>query len=226
MSKECVVCKAPIIYLEKAEMMECVLCHKKELSKTKCEKGHYVCNDCHVKGIDSIIEICLSSKSTNPVDIFKTLIALPFCHTHGPEHHIIVGSCLLTAYKNSGGDINLESALIEMQERGKKVPGGACGFWGACGAGISAGMFVSIITESTPLKNKPWGQSNKMTAKALMEIGKVGGPRCCKRNSYIAITKVVSFVKEELGVEMTLDKIKCTTFELNNQCIGERCPFR
>ena len=44
------------------------------------------------------------------------------------------------------------------------------GFWGACGAGISAGMFISIITESNPLKNKPFGQSNKMTAKALMEI--------------------------------------------------------
>lgn len=27
---------------------------------------------------------------------------------------------------------------------------GACGFWGACGAGISAGMFVSIVTGSTP----------------------------------------------------------------------------
>ena len=43
MKEECIICKAPLIYLEKDEMMECVLCHKKELSKTRCEQGHYVC---------------------------------------------------------------------------------------------------------------------------------------------------------------------------------------
>ena len=52
MKEECIICKAPLIYLEKDEMMECVLCHKKELSKTRCEQGHYVCNECHTKGMD------------------------------------------------------------------------------------------------------------------------------------------------------------------------------
>ena len=56
MKEECIICKAPLIYLEKDEMMECVLCHKKELSKTRCEQGHYVCNECHTKGMDVIIE--------------------------------------------------------------------------------------------------------------------------------------------------------------------------
>ena len=27
MKEECIICKAPLIYLEKDEMMECVLCH-------------------------------------------------------------------------------------------------------------------------------------------------------------------------------------------------------
>lgn len=80
-------------------------------------------------------------------------MSMPFCHMHGPEHHIMVGMALLTAYKNSGGDIDLKKSLIEMNNRGRSVPGGACGFWGACGAGISAGMFVSIVTGSTPLEN-------------------------------------------------------------------------
>ena len=45
MKEECIICKEPLIYLEKDEMMECVLCHKKELSKTRCEQGHmYVMN--------------------------------------------------------------------------------------------------------------------------------------------------------------------------------------
>ena len=69
--------------------------------------------------------------------------------------------------KNAGGEIDLPEALLEMMNRGKAVPGGACGFWGACGAGISTGMFISIISGATPLKNEPWGLANKMTSKAL-----------------------------------------------------------
>ena len=50
---------------------------------------------------------------------------------HGPEHHVMVGSALLAAYKNAGGEIDLPEALLEMMNRGKAVPGGVCGFWGA-----------------------------------------------------------------------------------------------
>ena len=76
MKEECIICKAPLIYLEKDEMMECVLCHKKELSKTRCEQGHYVCNECHTKGMDAIIEICLSETSKNPVEIIYVFLTI------------------------------------------------------------------------------------------------------------------------------------------------------
>ncbi len=225
MKDECLICGAPLIYLEKDVEMECAVCHKKESSKTVCEKGHYVCNECHSNGIDSLMGVCLAVDSKNPAEIIRKLMALPFCHMHGPEHHIMVGAALLTAYKNAGGNIDLEKCLLEMQSRGKKVPGGACGFWGACGAGISAGMFVSIVTGSTPLKNKEWALSNQMTSEALGAIASWGGPRCCKRNSYTAIIKAVEFAKTHLGVEMELDEIKCSHSTQNNQCIKERCPF-
>lgn len=226
MKDECLICGTPLKYLENDSEMECVLCHKKEHSKTACENGHYVCSECHTQGIDTIIGVCMSENSKNPIKILQKLMALPFCHLHGPEHHIMVGSALLTAYKNSGGEIDIHKALAEMQSRGKKVPGGACGFWGACGAGVSTGMFVSIITGSTPLGNEAWGLSNQMTAKALESIGKIGGPRCCKRDSYLSIIEAVKFVKTHLGVEMQTDEIKCVHSEFNNQCIGERCPFK
>ena len=226
MKDECLICGAPLKYLENEAQMECALCHKKENSKTVCENGHYVCSECHTKGIDSIIGVCMSENLKNPIEILQKLMSLPFCHMHGPEHHIMVGSALLTAYKNSGGEIELHKSLVEMQSRGKKVPGGACGFWGACGAGVSTGMFVSIVTGSTPLGNESWGLSNQMTAKALETIGKIGGPRCCKRDSYLAITEAVRFAKIYLGVEMEIGDVKCIHSELNNQCIGERCPFK
>ena len=154
MNEECLICKAPLTYLEADMMMECEICHKKENSKTRCVNGHYVCNECHTQGLDRIIELCMTSASRDPISIIEQMMALPTCHMHGPEHHVMVGAALLTAYHNAGGDIDLRSALTEMMNRGRSVPGGACGFWGACGAGISTGMFVSIISQSTPLTNE------------------------------------------------------------------------
>ncbi len=225
MKDECLICKAPLVYLESDEEMECAICHKKENSKTRCVNGHYVCNACHMTGFDTMMDVCLKSTSRNPIEIIEAMMNLPFCHMHGPEHHIMVGSALLTAYKNAGGEIDLAAALAEMMNRGKGVPGGACGFWGACGAGISSGMFVSIISKSTPLAQQPFALSHQMTAKSLAAIGEIGGPRCCKRDSFLSILSAIDFVKEQFGVEMERPEVVCQYASQNNQCIGKRCPF-
>lgn len=225
MKEECLICKAPLKYLEKDEPMECVICHKKENSKTKCINGHYVCNECHTKGMDVIISLCLEASSKDPIEIIEKMMAQPFCHMHGPEHHVMTGASLLTAYKNAGGDIDLKQALVEMTNRGKSVPGGACGFWGACGAGISAGMFVSIISNSTPLTVEPFGLSHFMTAKVLEQIGIVGGPRCCKRDSFLSVLAAIDFVRQHFQITMEQSEVICSYAAQNNQCIGKRCPF-
>ncbi|MBQ9409887.1 MAG: SAM-dependent methyltransferase [Clostridia bacterium] len=225
MKEECLICKAPLEYLERDELMECAICHKKENSKTRCINGHYVCNECHTRGMDAIIGLCLAEESKDPAVIIEKMMNMPFCHMHGPEHHVMVGCALLTAYRNAGGEIDLDTALDEMMNRGKSVPGGACGFWGACGAGISTGMFVSILSKATPLTKESWGLSNQMTAKALEAIRKIGGPRCCKRDSFLSILAAVDFVKEHFGIEMDRPEIVCSHSAQNNQCIGIRCPF-
>ena len=225
MNEECLICRAPLEYLERDELMECAICHKKENSKTRCIRGHYVCNACHTAGMDAIIGLCLEETSRDPVAVMEKMMAMPFCHMHGPEHHVMVGAALLTAYKNAGGDIDLPEALAEMMRRGKSVPGGACGFWGACGAGISSGMFVSIISGSTPLAEEPFALAHRMTARSLGRIGEIGGPRCCKRDSYLSILSAIDFVRENFGVEMEKPDITCSHSSKNDQCIGKRCPF-
>ena len=225
MSDECLICKARLEYLETDIMMECVICHKKENSKTRCVDGHYVCNECHTSGMDEIFSVCMNTNSNNPVEILEKMMSMEFCHMHGPEHHVMVGASLLSAYKNAGGNVELSSALSEMYSRGKQVPGGVCGFWGACGAGISAGIYMSIITKSTPLAKEAWGLSNQMTARALNVIGQNGGPRCCKRDSYLAISEAVNFTEEKMGIKMELDKIICSRSSMNNQCRKNECLF-
>ena len=112
------------------------------------------------------------------------------------------------------------SALEEMRSRGSKYPGGACGMWGCCGAAVSTGMFVSIVTKATPLTGKSWRLSNQMTARALDALAELGGPRCCKRNCFTAVKEAVGFAKENLGVEMELpEQIRCGFSADAAQCL-------
>ncbi len=225
MNDECLICGELLEYLNNDEEMTCVLCHKTEPSKTRCIKGHYVCSECHTQGLDVIWNICLTERSKNPIEIMNKMMHESFCHMHGPEHHIMTGAALITAYKNAGGDVDLEKALTEIRNRGKQVPGGSCGFWGACGAALSSGMFISIVTGSTPLSNENFGLSNQMTSRSLGKIGEIGGPRCCKRDSYTSILQAIDFAGEKLGIEMESEDIVCDWSSQNNQCIGKRCPF-
>ena len=142
-NEECLICKAPLEYLKEDIEMECAICHKKELSKTRCVNGHYVCNECHTRGIDSIFGVCLASTAKNPIEILNAMMSLPFCHMHGPEHHVMVGAALLTAYKNAGGEIDLDEALQRLMAEGLRMPGAMCGLWGGCGAVTSIGAALN-----------------------------------------------------------------------------------
>ncbi len=226
MAEECLICGERLVYLSVGESAKCEFCGMTAVTTAKCAAGHYVCDECHIGGVHEIIRLCTETDSRNPIEILERLMELPGCHMHGPEHHIMVGAALLTAHKNSGGDIELGAALRKMVERGKKVPGGICGFWGACGAAVSTGMYVSIATNATPLTERSWGLGNLMTSASLAAIGEVGGPRCCKRNSYLSVLTAVDFAAENLGVNMERsEEVKCSRTQSNNQCIGVRCPF-
>lgn len=225
-ANECLICGAHLEYLDQAIEMECSICHRPFQSNVRCTSGHYVCDECHTRGIDRIVNICMQSSTRNPYEILEQMMSMPTCHMHGPEHHIMVGASLITAYRNAGADMDMVHALNEIISRGKQVPGGVCGNWGACGAGISTGMFVSIVTKSTPLATTAWSLCNLMTSQALAKISQYGGPRCCKRDAYLALDAAIDFAQEKLNV--TMDKptqITCTRSACNNQCIGVKCPF-
>lgn len=178
--------------------------------------------------VDPVAALCLADTSRNPIEILEKLMSQPDCPMHGPTHHVLVGAALLTAYNNCLPDsnkLNLEEALAEMRERGEQVPGGACGYLGACGASISTGIFLSIVTRNTPFSTDTWRLCNLCTARALEQVALNGGPRCCKRDSYLSVLTAVDFVKENLGVEMVKPEVHCTRSQINEQCIGKKCPF-
>ncbi len=50
--------------------------------------------------------------------------------------------------------------------------------------------------------------------------------RCCKRDSFKAVTEAVNFVEKELGLKMELpEKICCTFSDENAQCLKAQCPY-
>lgn len=79
-----------------------------------------------------ITEECKKHRGTDPVEIFNEVAKKDFVRIHGPEHHVLDGACLLVAYRNAGGDIDLEEGLNWMTIQGLKMPGAQCAHWGVC----------------------------------------------------------------------------------------------
>lgn len=223
----CLVCGRDLEYYDKAIKLECALCGQCFESRSACTDGHYVCDRCHAeKGIEVISDTCKRTASRNPIAIMQEMMQNPFIYMHGPEHHVMAGAALLAAYHNCGGNIDLSAALEEMRARGEEVPGGVCGMWGCCGAAVSTGIFMSIVTKATPLTGRSWQLSNRMTARALEAIAVLGGPRCCKRDCFTAVKEAAAVVKEAFDTEMELpQKIECGFFRENKQCLGQSCPY-
>lgn len=222
----CLICGEELVYSNYEQEAECVFCHQKFKTHAICPHGHYVCDTCHAqKGIEVIKETCLQMESRSPIQIIQKIMDSPYIYMHGPEHHVMVAASLLTAYFHAGGDIDLSATIDEAIGRGKEVPGGVCGYWGCCGAAISAGIFLSIILHTSPLSHENWGLSNQLTGQCLQRIGEVGGPRCCKRDSFIAIETTIHFVEEHFHIKMQKEKISCHYRQNNRQCLGTRCPF-
>lgn len=66
----------------------------------------------------NIVDACMQEKSKNPVEIFYNIAHNEYVRIHGPEHHILDGASLLTAFYNAGGNIDLQDSLNELMKRG------------------------------------------------------------------------------------------------------------
>ena len=77
-----------------------------------------------------IIKDIKSENGTNPVHIFKKIARKEYISIHGPEHHILDGASLLVAYKNAGGNIDIDNALEKLMSEGFRMPGAMCGIVG------------------------------------------------------------------------------------------------
>ena len=130
------------------------------------EKGHKMISI--EEKTKRIIEDIQQEKGCNPVRIFKNMAQKEYISIHGPEHHILDGACILTAFYNAGGNIRLEESLNKIAREGLRMPGAMCGLWGICGAIASVGAALAIIDGTGPLSDDgTWGEHMKFTSQAI-----------------------------------------------------------
>ena len=225
-SKEnCGVCGKPLIYGTEEVKRICAFCGKESGTLIYCPEGHYVCDACHSRGALDVLRNVLSKTTfSDPAAILEKVMSHPSVPMHGPEHHAMVPAIIVAAVKNTGYPVP-EGAVEKALERGSKVPGGWCGFYGACGAAIGVGIAVSVLTRATPLTGKTRSLANEATAFAL---GKMvdGGPRCCKRASRKALEAAVEFLDTRMGIKLNqAGGIECQYVGRNRECIREACAY-
>jgi hypothetical protein len=224
----CLVCGSPLVYTA-PETRTCHYCRTVQQSNAACQEGHFICDACHSASANDLIQrVCSATDSKEPLALAISLMRDPRIKMHGPEHHYLVPAVLLAAWSNTTGQPEATRAQWVSKARGRaeEVKGGSCGFNGACGAGIGTGICVSVGLGATPLSVSEWRLANLLTSRSLGAIAENGGPRCCKRDTFLAIEQAKAFLEQEKGVAFPAEESpRCEFSPLNKECIAEACPY-
>ena len=85
------VCGSELVYSQQSKKAECYYCGQEILTNTLCEKGHFVCDQCHAEDAISIIKkMCLNSDERDMLTLMQQIRSHPTFPMHGPEHHAMV----------------------------------------------------------------------------------------------------------------------------------------
>lgn len=225
-SQDCMVCGAPLVCSTEPKTVTCRYCAARQTSSTVCENGHFVCDACHAKDALAIIRRqCISSHETDLIRLYSAIRTSKLLPMHGPEFHPLVAGVILAVYRNCGGDIPDEMIYTGI-DRAAGIPGGACGFLGICGAVIGVGAASSLILGSTPFDAILRRKVQQVTHTVLGEIIGVEAPRCCQRESVIALRTVSGLSKDLFSIRLPANEpFVCMQSHKNSECIFEQCPL-
>jgi len=222
----CMACGKEIGYLTQEREVACHYCGGIKKTNAVCVEGHYICDACHQQdGLSAIRLFCAETKEQDMLVLLDTIRRHPAIPLHGPEHHAMVPGIILATYRNLGGAISREAILTGI-ERGSKVPGGVCGFWGNCGAAAGVGIAFSVLLAATPLTPKARQQVQEVTSRVLGEIALTKGARCCQRETVTALREAAFLSHRLLPISLKAEAdFVCQQFAANRECIGGQCPL-
>jgi SAM-dependent methyltransferase len=224
--QDCMVCGSPLLYLDEELPLKCYYCGESKAANARCEEGHFVCDTCHARDhVGFIRTCCRNTKETDPISLFSEMRASHLFPLHGPEHHALVPAAFLTAYRNQFGEPpqgRIEAAV----ERGAKLPGGTCAYWGGCAAALGIGIAFAAVLRATPLSHDERGIVQTVVSDILAHLGKFANPRCCRRESYLALQMACELSAEHLPHAVAWGPLpRCDQMALNRECLGADCPL-
>lgn len=223
---DCMVCGAKLVYWDTNRELTCHYCGCILPANACCQNNHFVCDACHsADAVEVIQQVCLNSRESDAVSLMQTIRSHPRFRIHGPEHHSLVPAVILAALRNAGNDITDEQIITGIQ-RGQTIAGGACAFLGACGAAVGVGIAVSVLIASNPYDGGKRQMVQQATQKALADIASLNAPRCCQRDSWLALRAASRILKKEMGKDLPFGQpIACKQVSKNKECILNRCPL-
>jgi len=222
----CLVCGAPLRYLEEESQQNCTFCGSMLPASVLCGQGHFVCDACHIGDAEAFLEhIFLTTTETDMVALLQEIRRHPAIPLHGPEHHILVPGIILATYRNLGGEVSPEMLRTALK-RGRGVPGGYCAFTGACGAGVGVGIAFSVLLGANPVKAQERQQVQQVTQAVLGEQAGFAAARCCQRDSWLALKKAAELSQDYLSITLRADfPLYCRQAHRNRECLGTACPL-
>jgi len=224
--RDCMVCGSPLVYLDRESPLKCHYCGESKTANAHCDQGHFVCDGCHSRDhVGFIRTFCRNTQETDPIALFSEMRASHLFPLHGPEHHALVPAAFLTAYRNRF-DEPPQGRIEAAVERGSNLPGGTCAYWGGCAAALGIGIAFAAILRATPLSHEERGAVQTAVSEILSHLGKFDSPRCCRRESYLALQMGCELSRRHLPHALDCGPLPpCDQTALNRECLGGDCPL-
>jgi hypothetical protein len=221
----CMVCGAELSYSETNRYNSCHFCGQRKKVNGSCSKGHFICDHCHsADALQVIKNVCLHNQQADLVALMQTIRSHAHFGIHGPEHHSMVPAVILTALRNSG-QLIADEQIVTAIERGQTIGGGSCAFLGACGAAIGVGIAASVVLKANPYDGDKRQIVQRVTQTVLGRIASYNAPRCCQRDSWLALKEASMLMQQHTGKSLAANPFACEQFMQNKECIHEQCPL-
>lgn len=180
---------------------------------------------------DRISEVCLETRSSNPLAIAREIMEAPDFPDAGQAHHPLVACSLLAACANTGDfELDKQEVVEAGLEKGDSIPGGFCAGFGADAAAISLGIAVSEVLD-TNVKAETAdarAKAHSLTGKGMLNIANNDGNRCCRRSTLSVLNLATNFFNHNLdaSLESTPEsEVVCRLKEDNPLCNGKNCRY-
>ncbi len=221
----CMVCGNELLYPEREVELTCHYCGQTALANAHCDKRHFVCNHCHSEDALAVMEhLCVEAIEIDMLEILARLRKHPSIPIHGPEHHALMPAVIVTAYRNSGGQVE-DDLIATAIRRDNQIIGGSCAFTGICGSATGVGIAFSLLLQANPVKAEQRQIVQQITHRVLADIAELKAARCCQRDCWLGLKKAAELSKEYLPITLQADAIiGCYQRHQNQECIGMECP--